>query len=124
MDSDKRIAGLKIQTAQERAHAVMEEVVRVENKVYVSPCSMRVLRFVADAASRIDGRLENEKSVANADLLSPPELETRLHRVTSLIPMLHVLLGFVEGSDVHHSPGQLLPTLRRYVHSIFAASEI
>ncbi len=78
MDSDKRIAGLKIQTAQERAHAVMEEVVRVENKVYVSPGSMRVLRFVADAASRIDGRLENEKSVANADLLSPPELETRL----------------------------------------------
>lgn len=119
MDSYKRIARLKIQTAQERAHAVLEEVTRVKNKVYVSPGSKRVLDFVADSAQRIDGRLESEKSVVDADLLDPPELETRLHRVTSLVPFLHILLGFVEGSDVHHSPGQLVPTLRRYTALYF-----
>jgi hypothetical protein len=124
MDSYQRIAKLKIQAAQERAHAVLEEITRVENKVYVSPGSKRVLDFVRDAAQRIDGRLETERDVVEADLLDPPELETRLHRVTSLIPFLHILLGFVEGSDVHHSPGQLLPTLRRYTQSIFPASEL
>ncbi|HXX63929.1 MAG TPA: hypothetical protein VEO56_09040 [Bacteroidota bacterium] len=124
MDSYKRIAKLKIQAAQERAHAVLGEVARVENKVYVSPGSQNVVEFVGDAARRIDGRLEMEQAVVDADLLDPPELETRIHRVTSLIPFLHILLGFVEGSDVHHSPGQLLPTLRRYTRSIFPASEI
>ena len=124
MDSYKRIAALKIQTAQERAYAVTEEAARVENKVYVTPGSKRVLQFVCDAARRIDGRLENEKSIVAADLLSSEELETRLHRVTNLIPFLHLLLGFVDGSDVHRSPGQLIPTLRRYTQSILPMSEI
>jgi len=124
MDSYQRIAALKIRTAQERAHAVAEEVGRVENKVYASPASKRLLQFVLDVARRIQKLLEDEKAVASADLLTPAELETRLHRIIKLIPVLHLLLGFVDGSDVHHSPGQLIPTLRRYAHSIIPTSEI
>ncbi len=124
MDSHRRIAALKIQTAQDRAHAVVEEVTRVENKVYASPASKRLLQFVLDAANRIHDLLEAEKAVADADLLTAAELETRLHRNIKLIPVLHLLLGFVDGSDVHHSPGQLIPTLRRYAHSILPTSEI
>lgn len=124
MDSYGRIAALKIETAQDRAHAVIEEVARVENKVYVSPGSKCVLTFVRDAASRIDGLLEEQKTVTSAGLLTASQLETRLHRITKLLPLLHQLLGFVEGSDVHRSPGQLVPTLRRYTQSILPTSEI
>ncbi|MFI5117559.1 MAG: hypothetical protein ACHP8B_12770 [Terriglobales bacterium] len=38
--------------------------------------------------------------------------------------MLYTLVGFVEGSDVHRSPGQLVPALRRYSQSILPTSEI
>jgi hypothetical protein len=124
MDSYKRIAELKIQTAQDRAHAVIEEVTRVEHKVYASPGSKCILRFVRDVAGRIDGLLEDQRSVVVADLLTPSQLEARLHRIAELLPVLHLLLGFVDGSDVHRAPGQLMPTLRRYVHSIFPSSEI
>ena len=45
-------------------------------------------------------------------------------RLSQLIPFLHMLLGFVDGSEVHRSPGQLIRPLRRYVRSIIPASEI
>jgi hypothetical protein len=124
MDSYGRVAALKIETAQDRAHAVEEEAARVENKVYVSPGSQCVLTFVRDAASRISIRLEKERLVANSGLLTPSQLETRLHRIAKLLPLLHQLLGFVDGSDIHRSPGQLVPTLRRYTQSILPTSEI
>jgi hypothetical protein len=124
MASYRRIAALKIQSAQDRAHAIAEEIGRVENKVYASPGSKQLLRFVQDAAIGLQSLLEDEASVADSDLLSASELETRLDRITKLIPYLHILLGFVDGSDVHHSPGQLIRPLRRYVRSIIPASEI
>jgi len=124
MDSYRRIVALKIQSAQDRASAIVEEKRRVENKVYASPGSQHVLTFVGDAATKVQGLLEAEKAVANTDPLDASELETRIQRTTKLIPVLHMLLGFVEGSDVHRSPGQLIQPLRRYVRSIIPASEI
>src|SRR6266849_10079540 len=124
MDSYRRIAALKIRSAQDRASAIVEEKHRVENKVYASPGSQHLLKFVEDAAIRLQALLEAEKDIANTDLLNASELETRLHRTTKLIPVLHMLLGFVEGSDVNRSPGQLIQPLRRYVRSIIPGSEI
>jgi len=124
MDSYRRIAALKLQSAQDRAHAIVEEIGRVENKVYASPGSKQLLRFVKDAAIGLLGLLESERSIADSDVLSASELETRLDRITKLIPYLHILLGFVEGSEVHRSPGQLIRPLRRYVRSIIPGSEI
>ena len=40
------------------------------------------------------------------------------------MPLLHELVGFVDGSDVHQCPSQLIPTLRRYSKSILPGSEI
>lgn len=122
MDSYGRIARLKVETAQDRARAVIEEVERLQNRVYASPGSKLVLSFVGGTAEKIDAQLEN--ALANASLLTASQLDTRLHRVATLIPFLHQLLGFVEGSDVHHSPGQLIPTFRRYTQSIFPASDL
>jgi hypothetical protein len=124
MDSYRRIAALKIQSAQDRAHAIVEEIRRVENKVYASPGSKQLLKIVHSAAITLQGLLEDENAVAISEPLTASELETRLDRTTKLIPYLHMLLGFVDGSDVHRSPGQLIRPLRRYVQSIIPASEI
>ena len=124
MDSHRRIAALKIQSAQDRASAIVEEICRVENRVYASPGSKHLLRFVKDAAIKLQGLLEAERKIADTEPLSASELETRLHRTTKLIPYLHMLLGFVEGSDVNRAPGQLIQRLRRYVRSIIPESEI
>jgi hypothetical protein len=124
MDSYQRIAALKIGTAQDRAHAILQEVSRIENKVYPSPGSKCVLQFVANAARRIHSLLEEERQISSGDLLSPPEIETRLDRISKLIPFLHRILGFIDGSDVHRCPAQLVPTLRRYVRTIIPTAEI
>lgn len=124
MDSYRRIAGIKIQAAQDRTHAVIEEVNRVVNKVYVSPGSQGILRFARDAAARTEGLLEEQKPIASSGPLTASQLETRLNRTTRLLPFLYTLVGFVEGSDVHRSPGQLIPSLRRYSQSILPTSEI
>src|SRR5260370_992818 len=124
MESYRRIAALKMQSAQDRASAIVEEICRVENRVYASPGSKHLLGFVKDVAIKLQGLLEAEKDIANTEPLNASELETRLHRTTKLIPYLHMLLGFVEGSDVNRTPGQLIQPLRRYVRSIIPESEI
>ncbi len=124
MDGYRRVAALKIQAAQDRTHAVIEEVARVENKVYVSPGSQNILCFVRDAAARIEVLLEDQKPIASSSPLTEADLEIRLDRTTKLLPFLYELVGFVEGSDVHHSPGQLIPALRRYSQLILPTSEI
>jgi len=83
-----------------------------------------VLQFVSNAAARINDLLEGEKVIAATDLLSASEIEIRFDRITKLIPLLHLILGFIDGSDVHRCPAQLIPTLRRYVRSIIGTSEI
>ena len=122
MDSYGRIARLKVETAQDRARAIIEEVGRLENKGYASPGSRLLLSFVGGTADKIDALLK--RTLASAHLLTAPQLDTRLHRVVTLIPYLHQLLGFIEGSDVNRAPGQLIPTLRRYTQSIFPESEL
>jgi hypothetical protein len=124
MDSFRRIAQLKIETAQDRAHALIEEVERLQNKLYPSPGSQRILQFVAAAAEKIHSVLESERNIAETDLLSHQEMETRLDRTSKLLPYLHRVLGFVDGSDVHRCPAQLIPTLRRYVREIIPDAEI
>lgn len=124
MDSYQQIALLKLQSAQDRARAIAEEVTRVETKLYTSPGCNRVLRFVSKAASEIHNVLEGEKSLANSGILDPAEFEVRLQRTIKIIPVLHRLIGFLEGSDVHRSPGQLIQPLRRYAQSIIPSSDI
>ena len=124
MDSYQQIGLLKIQSAQDRSHAVAEEVERVKNRLYTSPGCNRVLEFVGKAAEEIHALLDSEKPLAVSGLLDPAEFEVRLQRIIKIIPVLHRLIGFVEGSDVHRSPGQLIQPLRRYAQSIIPSSDI
>jgi hypothetical protein len=124
MDGYGFIADLKIQSAEDRAQALIEEVDRAHIKVYSSPGSKRVLAFVREAAYGILNRLQAEKSVSAGGLLTSAELDVRLHRLTKVIPFLHLLIGLVEGSDVNRSPGQLIQPLRRFIRSVIPSAEL
>ena len=122
MDSSRLLAHLKIESAQNRAHALIEEVARLKNKTYSSPASKKILDFVSEAAAAINLLLE--KAVGDAEILRPAELDVRLHRIIKVIPYLHTLLGFIEGSEIAKAPGQLVQPLRRYVRSVLPNSDI
>lgn len=122
MDSSRLLAGLKIEAAQNRAQALIEEVARLKNKTFSSPASKKILDFVEEAAAAINSLLE--KAVADAEILRPAELDVRLHRTVKVIPYLHTLIGFIEGSEIPKSPGQLVQPLRRYVRSVIPNSDI
>ncbi|HLJ25967.1 MAG TPA: hypothetical protein VKY85_04600 [Candidatus Angelobacter sp.] len=124
MDSHRLVAQLKIESAQNRAQALIEEVGRIKNRPYSSPASKDILEFVQEAATAIRSLLESEKTVADASPLMPAELEVRLHRTIKVIPYLHTLIGFIEGSEIPKSPGQLIQPLRRYVRSVIMNSDI
>ncbi|MCU1301371.1 MAG: hypothetical protein JWQ87_1655 [Candidatus Sulfotelmatobacter sp.] len=124
MDSFQQIALLKIESAQDRTHAVSQEVSRALNKVYASPGSEKILLFVGQAASAVRDALETQKQYCSGDLLSAPELEIRLHRITKIIPTLHLLIGFIQGSDIPQCPAQLIQPLRRYTQSVLPNSEV
>ncbi len=124
MDSFQRVADLKIGSAQDRAHALELEVERVENRIYSSPGSKRLLAFVRRAAGDIKGALESERNVATSGILSASEFEVRISRIIQVLPLLHLLVGFVEGSDIHHAPGQLIQPFRRFVQSVVPSAEL
>lgn len=124
MESFKRISLRILESAEDRLDALQQEVVKVQNRIYSSPGSSKLLNFIREAASELRKILHDQQSVVQAGLLSPAELDVRLHRYVELVPLFHELLGLVEGSDVHHSPGQLIVPLRRYVKSVIPNAEI
>ena len=120
----QRIALLKVSGAHDRSQALINEIRRVENRVYPSPASKGILEVVRIAAESIQNQLAREQELLSTDLLSTAEFDVRLQRIIGVLPLLHELLGIVEGSDVHHAPGQLIRPLRRYVQSVIPNSEI
>jgi hypothetical protein len=124
MESFKRIILRVIESAEDRLAAVQDEVIRVQNRIYPSPGSQKLLDFVREAAAELNKILHEQQSVVHAGLLTSAELDVRLHRYVELVPLFHELVGLVEGSDVHHSPGQLIVPLRRYVKSVIPDAEI
>src|SRR6185437_1530743 len=124
MESYKGIADDIITAAKDRLEALVDETMRFENRTYSSKGSRILLAFVRAAAQELDKSFDQETKIVDEGLLFPKEIDDRLHRLIFLIPWLHLLVGFIEGSDIHHAPGQLIQPLRRYVGSVIEKSDI
>jgi hypothetical protein len=47
-----------------------------------------------------------------------------MHRQCLILPFLHEILGFLQGSDVASTPAEIIPPLRRMIQSLLPGSEI
>lgn len=117
MDDSYKLVSLKISLARQRCEALGEELQSLRTKDYASPGSNRLLNLVAAAIDAIEKFLQTEEQIAGTGLLGGAELETRVHRAAQLIPYLHQILGYIEGSDTSCTPTPLIAQLGRFANS-------
>ena len=75
MDSHQSINSVRIQTAQDRSNALIEQVRRLKTRVYSSPASHILLNFVHDCALNIGTLLQREQALSEGELLKPEEID-------------------------------------------------
>lgn len=124
MVSPHEIAALKIQVAEDRCEALREQIRSLSNRAYSSPGCMRLIKFAAEATHAISELLEAERNLPDRELLTEKEFEHRVHRATKLIPVLHFLLSYVEGSGLETTPAPLVAQLRRFAQKVMPDSEV
>ncbi len=123
MDSS-HIVSLKIEVARHRCEGLARETQRLKNRDYGSVGSTLLVEFVAKATHAVLAYLQSEEKLPDSNLLTEPELEDRIHRVSKLIPFLHYLLGFVASSEIGQAPYPLVSQLRRLAASVIPGSEV
>lgn len=124
MDDSYKLVSLKISLARQRCEALGEELQSLRTKDYASPGSNRLLNLVAAAIDAIEKFLQTEEQIAGTGLLGGAELETRVHRAAQLIPYLHQILGYIEGSDTSCTPTPLIAQLGRFANQVLPSSEV
>jgi hypothetical protein len=124
MDDGLNLASLKIELARRRCEGLREELRSLRTQDYSSPGSTLLIDFVEKAIDAIRSFLKSEGELAEAGLLDAAELEIRVHRITQLIPYLHLILGYINGSDTSCTPTPLIAQLRRFANSVLPSSEV
>jgi hypothetical protein len=119
-----QIVDLKIEVARHRCEALAREVKQLRNEEFSSRGSRLLIAFAEKAAHAVLTYLAEEEALPDKHLLNEQELEDRVHRVSKLIPFLHYLLGFVEGSQMDVTPVPLVSQLRRFARTVIPQSEV
>jgi hypothetical protein len=122
--ASSEIVSLKIEVARHRCEGLTRETKQLKNKDYSSRGSNILIEFVEKATGSVLAYLQKEETLPDKDLLAEDELEDRIHRVSKLLPFLHYLLGFVEGSEIGVAPVPLVLQLRRLAGDIIPGSEV
>src|SRR5580704_17819110 len=119
-----QIVSLKIEVARQRCEGLAREVKQLKNRDYSSKGSTIIIDFVGRANELALDYLAREESLPDKHLLTEGELEDRIHRVSKLLPLLHYLLGFIEGSETGSAPPPLVLQLRRLASAIIPGAEV
>lgn len=122
--ASSRIVSLTIEVARQRCEGLIRETKQLKNKDYSAKGSSILVEFVSKATESVLAYLQKEESLPDKDLLTEEELEDRVRRVSKLLPFLHVLLGFVEGSELGTAPVPLVSQLRRLAGEIVPGAEV
>ncbi len=104
---------LKLESATERCQAIEESLKLFQGRIESSPATRKVIALMLRATSRIKEFIAAESANLDLELLTDAELESRVHRVTRVIPAIHLLVGIIEHSDVTSVPAELVAPLRR-----------
>ncbi len=113
---------LKLESATERCQAIEESLKLFSGRIESSPATRKVIALILRATGRIKDFIRVESANADLVLLTDAELESRIHRVTRVIPAIHFLVGIVEHSDVTSVPAELAAPLRREIDNLYSSS--
>ncbi|MGH9718317.1 MAG: hypothetical protein ACRD4R_16540 [Candidatus Acidiferrales bacterium] len=122
--ASSQIISLKIEAARHRSEALRREVKRLKDREFGSGGSVSLISFVEMATQALLSYLKNEEEFPDKELLTEEELEDRVHRVSKLIPFLHDLLAFIDGSEIGCAPVPLVSQLRRLAAHVVPKSEV
>lgn len=122
--ASSQIISLKTEVARHRCEALAREIRRLKSKEFSSRGSTRLIKFVETGTKTVLDYLQAEENLPDRDLLKEEELDDRIHRATKLIPFLHYLLGFIEGSEMGSVPLPLVTQLGGFANSVIPGSEL
>ena len=121
-DQREELKRLKLESARERCEAIQGALKHFKGRIESSPATLKVIDLVLRAVKKIEEFLDDEAANENLLLLDDNELESRIHRVTSIIPTIHLLVSIVERSDVTAVPAEIASPLRREIETLYSSS--
>jgi len=110
--------------ALDRSKALSEELKRLHSQDYPPTGPQQLIKL----AIRTNKRISEDLSAMLADqtvvaAIPSREVEINLRAKTSLLAYLHLLMQYVEGAEIHHSPSTLVFPLRRIFRKHFAVRD-
>ena len=124
MDDRSRIVGLKLEGSVDRCSALLREVGKLRIHHYPSQGANVLLEFIEKATAHIAKFLREQTVNTDLALLDIYELELRMQRLCQFVPVLHEILGLLQGADVGSTPAEIIPPLRRLIRSLLPSAEI
>lgn len=121
-DQREALKRLKLESARERCEAIKGALKHFKGRIESSPATLKVIDLVLLAVKKIEEFLDDEAGNSDLSLLEDNELESRIHRVTSIVPTIHLLVSIVERSDVTAVPAEIAAPLRREIETLYSSS--
>lgn len=113
---------LKLESARERCQAIEGALHHFKGRIESSPATLKVIDLILLGVKKIEEFINNETANEDLLLLTDNELESRIHRVTRIIPTIYSLVSIVERSDVTAVPAEIAAPLRREIETLYASS--
>jgi hypothetical protein len=120
-DQGEELKRLKLESARERYQAIEAALKHFQGRIESSPATRKVIHLILRAITKIEKFIEDETANEDLLLLTDDELESRIHRVTRIIPAIHWLVSIVERSDVTAVPAEIAAPLRREIDTLYSA---
>src|ERR1051326_5178502 len=113
---------LKLESARERCQAIEGALHHFKGRIESSPATLKVIDLILLGVKKIKEFINSETANEDLLLLTDNELESRIHRVTRIIPTIYSLVSIVERSDVTAVPAEIAAPLRREIETLYASS--
>lgn len=124
MSHASRLTEVKVQSSLDRCTAFGLALVNLEAKIQTSPATRLVLSLLRQINDNLAESIRSLHTTPDLDLLTPSEVERRVHRVSRNIPYLYTILGLIEHADAASVPSDLIAPLRREAQELLPGAEL
>jgi hypothetical protein len=124
MEAGRRIGTLRLRATRTRCEALNAALNSFRNRTQASPAVRCVLNALQKAVEHLKAYLEDLEKSPMLDVLSEGEIEAKIHFASTHLPMLHLLFGLIEHSDITSVPAEITSPIRREILKLFPDSEL